>query len=459
MAYASQQAFIRFGLGSRPGDSPLSDPPGALMAQLDGPDPALASGAFAGLPTGLDAMDALRADRLARRQLLLAGEKPDGKFKPKTRALYMRDAGAQLNWAVTTDAAFRERLVWFWANHFSVSINQGETAGLVGPLVREAIRPHVTGNFTAMVLAVERHPAMLRYLANDVSIGPESPAGRRTGRGLNENLGRECMELHTVGLAAGYSQADVTSMAKILTGWSVAGSQQGGDVTGFRYRPMTHEPGPQTVMGHSFDGGEAAGIAALTFLSRHPTTYRMLARQLATHFVADQPPEAAVNRLANALANSGGELMPAYAALVRSPEAWEPLGKLKTPQEYMVSVLRAAPIPDRPGNLRGNPPGNPPLNLPGVLNRLGQPLWGAPLPDGWPDQAAAWAGSDAVMSRIDWAYTYAGRLDGSAARPEEVASAALGPLLRPATLGAVQRAGSQREALALLFASPEFQRR
>ena len=447
MAYASQQAFIRFGLGSRPGERVSGDPRGALMAQLKGPDPALASTAFAGLPTGRDAIDALRADRLARRQLLLAGEKPDGRFKPKTRALYLRDASAQLNWAVTTDAAFRERLVWFWANHFSVSTNQGETAGLAGPFVREAIRPHVTGNFTDMVLAAERHPAMLRYLANDVSIGPDSPAGQRTGRGLNENLGRECMELHTVGLAAGYSQADVTGMAKILTGWSAAGSRQGGDSTGFKYRPMTHEPGRQTVMGHSFDGGEAAGIAALTFLSRYPTTYRMLARQLATHFIADQPPEAAVDRLAGALADSGGELMPAYAALVESPEAWTPLGKFKTPQEYMVSVLRAAPAD------------GPPVNLPGVLNRLGQPLWGAPLPNGWPDQAAMWVGSDAVMSRLDWAYTYAGRFDGSGVRPEEIADAALGPLLRPATLGAIRQAGSKREALSLLFASPEFQRR
>jgi uncharacterized protein (DUF1800 family) len=302
-----------------------------------------------------------------------------------------------------------------------------------------------------MVLAVERHPAMLRYLANDTSIGPDSKAGLKTGRGLNENLGRECMELHTVGLEAGYTQTDVTNMAKILTGWSVAGTQGGGDATGFKYRPFTHEPGAQAVMGQSFDGGEQAGIDALTFLSQYPTTYRLLARKLVTHFVADTPPDAAVERIAAALLETGGDLAAASAALVDLPAAWVPLTKLKTPMEYVVSALRAAPPP----------PGPQPVNYPGVLNRLGQPLWGAPLPNGWSDQAADWDGSGAVMSRVDWAYTYAARFDNGdmGVQPADMAHAALGPLLRPATASAIASAGSRREAVTLLFASPEFQRR
>jgi uncharacterized protein (DUF1800 family) len=256
------------------------------------------------------------------------------------------------------------------------------------------------------------------------------------------------MELHTVGLAAGYSQEDVTSMAKILTGWSVAGTPQG-DATGFKYRPLTHEPGPQTVMGQRFEGGEAAGVAALTYLSRYPTTYRLLARKLAIHFVADDPPVASVRRIAAVLAETGGDLAAAAAALVDLPAAWVPLTKLKTPMEYVISALRAVP------------PGQPPVNYAGLLARLGQPLWGAPLPNGWSDQAADWDGSDAILSRVDWAYTYAGRADNgdSGAQPADIANAALGNLLRPATAAAIAVAGSRREAVTLLFASPEFQRR
>ncbi len=448
MDVGSVQAAIRFGLGAGPGGGGGADPRGALKAQLEGPDPGLASGAFAGLPTGLDAVDALQADMAARKAALRA--KLPGSFAPKSRGLYLADVAAQFGWAATTTADFRERLVWFWSNHFTTSVMQGQTAGLIGPMIREAIRPHVSGNFTDMVLAAERHPAMLRYLNNAESIGPDSVAGERTGRGLNENLGRECMELHTVGLAAGYTQADVTAMANILTGWSVAGSAGGGDATGYRYRPRLHEPGARMVLGHRFDGGEQAGIDALTFLSRYPTTWRLLARKLVTHFVADQPPPAAVDRIAAVLRETQGDLGAASAALVDLPQAWTPLTKLKTPQEFVVSTLRAAPPPD-----------GKPLNYPGVLTQLGQTPWGAPLPNGWPDQAATWAGSDALLARIDWAYSYAGRFDHGVAGPQPaaLADAALGPLLRPATAAAIGTAGSRREAVTLLLAAPEFARR
>jgi uncharacterized protein (DUF1800 family) len=457
-AAQSAQARIRFGLGARPGDKPLDDPRGALKAQLQGPDPAQASGAFDGLPTGLDAMDALHASRLALKARRLAGLPTQG--PDINRPLYLNDVTAQLGWASTTDADFRERLVWFWTNHFTVSILQGNTAGLVGPMIREAIRPHVNGNFTDMVLAVERHPAMLQYLMNAESVGPHSRVGLATGRGLNENLGRECMELHTVGLKAGYSQADVTAMANILTGWSDAGSADGGSPTGFKYRPMTHEPGPQTVLGRQFDageqaGGEQAGIDALTYLSRYPTTYQLLARKLVTHFVADDPPPEAVATIAGVLQETGGDLAAAAAALVDLPQAWVPLTKLKTPLEFMVSVLRAAPPPESP------PAAAKPPAYVAVMNQLGQPVWAAPLPNGWSDQAATWAGSDAMMARIDWAYSYAARFAHPAAStvPADIAQAALGKLLTPNTAQAIAGAATRRDALTLLFASPEFQRR
>jgi len=444
------QSLIRFGLGAGPNDKPQSDPRGALKAQLRGDDPGLASGAFDGLPTGLEAMNAQKADDAARKAFLAAGKPAGQKPQAQRKSLFKADLDAQIGWACNTTAGFRERLVWFYANHFSVSFMQGNTVALIGPMIREAIRPHVNGNFTGMVLAAERHPAMLRYLNNEESMGPDSDAGIRKGKGLNENLGRECMELHTVGLAAGYTQADVTSMAKLLTGWSVAGAQGGGDATGFKYRPQMHEPGPQIVLGQSFDGGEQAGIDALTFLSRHPAAYRMLAAKLVTHFVADQPAPEDVARIAAVLMDTGGDLAAAASALVDLDAGWAPGRKLKTPQEYIVSALRAAPAED-----------GEPVDYFGVSMQLGQPFWGAPLPNGWPDQAANWDGSDAILSRIDWAYTYAGRFDNGAAGPQpaDVAAAALGPMLRPATSDAIAHAGSRREALTLLFAAPEFQRR
>jgi uncharacterized protein (DUF1800 family) len=448
MDNASAQALIRFGLGAGPNDQVSGDPRGALKAQLQGPDPGEAAGAFAGLPTGRQAVDTRRADQVALQALLKQGVPVKGNFKPA--GLDKQDVAAQMGWAVTTPASFRERLVWFWFNHFTVSKFQGETAYLIGPMIREAIRPHVNGNFTDMVLAVERHPAMLLYLMNAESIGPDSPVGLKTGKGLNENLGRECMELHTVGLAAGYTQTDVTNMAKILTGWSAAGTAGGGDATGFKYRPFFHEPGPQTVMGQTYDGGEQAGIDALTFLSRYPTTYQLLAAKLVTHFVADDPPPDAVAQIANVLRETGGDLGAASAALVDLPQAWTPLTKLKTPFEYVLSAVRAAP-----------PPGPPPILYNEIMLQLGQPLWGAPLPNGWPDQAAVWSGSDAIIARINWAYTYAARFDNgdTGVQPSDIAGVALGPLLRTETATAIASAGSRREAITMLFASPEFERR
>jgi len=448
MDKAAAQASIRFGYGPGPNDNLSGDPRAALKAQLLGPDPGLAAGQFATLPTGQNAVDAVRADAIARKAILLQGLPLEGHFKSQSSAMFKQDAAAQIAWACTTPAAFRERLVWFWANHFSTSVSQNECGAMIGPMLREAIRPNVTGNFTDMVLAVERHPAMLRYLDNDASIGPDSPAGRRMKRGLNENLGRECMELHTVGLKAGYTQADVTSMANILTGWSDAPSAQGSDSTGYKFRPFAHEPGPQTVLGQTFDGGEQAGIDALTYLSTYPTTYDLLATKLVTHFVADDPPPGAVARISGVLRDTNGDLAATSAALVDLPQAWHPGSKLKTPFEFYISSLRAAPPPA----------GQPAPDPVGILSGLGQPVWNAPLPNGWPDQAADWSGSDAILMRIDWAFTYTARFaDGPS--PADIAHAALGPLLRPATERAMATAGSRREALTLLFASPEFQRR
>ena len=362
--------------------------------------------------------------------------------KSRSAALFKAQAAAQLGNAVTTPAPFRERLVWFWSNHFAVSRRQGQCAAVAAAFVEEAIRPHVTGRFADMVLAVMRHPAMLLYLDNAGSFGPDSPVGQKTHRGLNENLARECMELHTVSPPAGYTQADVTSFAKILTGWSV---DLKADPPGFRYRPLAHEPGVQTVLQQQFPPDEAGGVAALEFLADHPATHRFLATKLVRHFVADDPPPDAVRAIEAVLRDTRGDLGAASAALVTLDDAWQPLTKLRTPMDFVIASVRALDVP--------------PDQIPmlGILGGLGQPLWTAPAPNGWPDRAADWAAPEAMLRRIDWASGFAGRIGSRDV--VEIADTALGPLLRPETREAISRAGSRRDAMTLLLTSPEFQRR
>ncbi|MGI4953116.1 MAG: DUF1800 domain-containing protein [Janthinobacterium lividum] len=438
MDQAAVIAAIRFGLGSTPGrqtegERPAADPAQWLQQQLVAPAPAPA-------PAGsvADAFEALRQDREQR----TAPDRPPG----QARALFRDETAALLRHAVVTTTPFHERLVWFWANHFTVSIRRGEVAPLVGAYVREAIRPFVTGRFADMLLAVMRHPAMLLYLDNVQSAGPRSPAGTRQQRGLNENLARECLELHTLSPASGYSQADVTEFARILTGWSVERREA---PVGFRFRPRLHEPGGKTLLGRTFPEGEQGGVEALRWLAAHPATHRHLAQKLVRHFVADAPPAEAVRRIEGVLRDTDGDLGQAAAALVRLPAAWAPLTKLRSPQDTVVAAIRAAGLagtaPDVAGLVSGPAAG------------LGQPVFNAPFPIGWPDMAGDWTGPEAMMRRIDWAYGLANRPDMP--EPMQLAENALGPLLSTGTATEIRRAGSRRDGITLLLASPEFQRR
>jgi uncharacterized protein (DUF1800 family) len=424
-------ALVRFGLGRRGSEPVPPDPDAWLRTQLRGPD----SPELPNPPSTAAGLAALREDRRNRR----------APGQSRSRALFRQDATAQLANALTTQTPFRERLVWFWTNHFTISLRRGQCAAVAGAFVEEAIRPYVAGRFVDMLLAVMRHPAMLLYLDNAGSVGPDSPAGQRGKRGLNENLARECLELHTVSPAAGYTQADVTNFARVLTGWSI---DLRADPPGFRFRPLAHEPGEQIVLGRQFPPGEEGGVAALHFLAAHPATHRFLATKLVRHFIADDPPEDVVRHIAGVLRDSNGDLGSAASALTTPAAAWQPQTKLRTPLDYMVATLRALdappPLPDQP-------------YLIGALAGLGQPMWTAPQPDGWPDRAADWAGPEALLRRIDWAYAVAGRLN--VPDPAWVAETSLGPLLQPATLEAMRRAGSRRDALTLLLTSPEFLRR
>jgi len=429
MDLRAPHAMIRFGLGRKPDDTLPNNPAEWLAAQVEHLGPVPAGGA-----TVAEAMAASALDRTEPR--------PPGE-PSRARQMFRTEAQALIDLAITTDAPFHERLVWFWANHFTISLRRGIIAPLIGAYVRDAIRPHVTGKFGDMLLAVMRHPAMLLYLDNAGSTGPASAFGLKQRRGLNENLARECLELHTCTPAAGYTQADVTEFARVLTGWSV-GRQQ--EEPGFRFRPALHDPGAKQVLDQSFPEGEQGGVEALAFLAAHPMTHRHLAAKLVQHFVADAPPPDVVRTVEGALRDTGGNLGAAAAALVREPAAWQPLAKLRTPWDYLLAAVRAS----------GLPPDNRPDML-GIMAGLGQPVFNAPFPIGWPDAAADWAGPEALLRRIDWAYGFAGRAQLPEA--EALADTALGPLLSNATLNEVRRAGSRRDAVTLLLGSPEFQRR
>jgi uncharacterized protein (DUF1800 family) len=295
-----------------------------------------------------------------------------------------------------------------------------------------------------MMLAVMTHPAMIMYLDNQQSFGPDSVAGRKQKKGINENLARECLELHTVTPASGYTQADVTAFAEVISGWSIELNQS---PPGFRFRPFGHQPGPKTVLGQTFPEGEQGGRQALAFLAAHPATLRNLATKLARHFVSDTPPRDVVAHVERVLHDTQGDLKAATLALIARPEAWQPLTKLRQPSDFVLAVLRAL---DLPTDKR-------PPDVGGIMTGLGQQMLFAPLPNGWPDTAADWSGPEAVMRRIDWVYGVTGRAPNMDA--EQIADTTLGPLLSEGTKLAMHRAGSRRDALTLLLASPEFNRR
>ena len=440
MDLRTAHALVRFGLGAIGNQPPPANPSAWLLNQLrqpESPPPAASLGAAslgaASLATTAEGLTALRADR------------QDKTFGPESpsRALYRAQGLAAMARAVTTTTPFRERLVWFWTNHFTISLRRGQCAAVAGAFVQEAIRPHVTGRFEDMLLAVMRHPAMLLYLDNAQSVGPDSVGGQRSQRGLNENLARECMELHTVSPAAKYTQEDVTAFARILTGWSIEVKD---DPLGFLFRPRIHQPGEQIMMGRRFPDGEQGGIEALRFLANHSATHRFLANKLVCHFVADTPPPSAVRHVEDILRDTRGDLGAAAAGIVGLPDSWTPGGKIRTPLDLMVASFRTLEVPADP---------SPPFL--GILAGLGQPLWTAPAPNGWSDLAADWSGPEAMMRRIDWAYAVSGRIGDR--DPSAIAEATLGPLLRPTTQVAMTHAASRREAMTLLLTSPEFQRR
>ena len=450
---AAAIAVTRFGLGAKPGElaAARGDPRGWLQAQIR--------------PTGADQPETPAPDAAARlvefrdyQRQKRAAELAHQDFDPvkEVRKLILADTGADFlaraQLAATTDAGFRERWTLFWCNHFTVSASKAQVATLVGPFEAEAIRPHVFGRFEDMLVASSSHPAMLLYLDQAQSVGPDTMAAMYLSRGgkqagLNENLAREIMELHTVGVEAGYSQADVTEFARAMTGWSIGGLQEP-DAGKFRFRPAAHEQGVRTVMGKSYaQAGAEQALAVMKDLAANPHTAHHVSLKLARHFVADDPPPALVARLQRTFQGTHGDLAEVARTLVLAPEAWSPEAlKFKTPYEFLVSAWRAA--------------GASPAALPqlAVLNALGQKPFSAPSPKGWPEEAEVWCAPDAVIKRMAWAQNLAAQ-SLSGRDPVQMASDALGARLTSLVATAIKRAETREEGLAILLMSPEFQRR
>jgi len=364
---------------------------------------------------------------------------------------FRAEALARLQRGLIADCGFTERLVVFWSNHFCISANKGGLARMwAGSFEREAIRPHVLGRFGDMLKAVEQHPAMLFFLDNQQSLGPDSRAGQNRNRGLNENLAREILELHTLGVGGGYSQDDVTSLARIITGWTYAGRQgQLGAPGTFVFNANAHQPGAHRVMGKIYDAnGVAQGEAVLADIARHPSTAKFIAGKFARHFVADDPPPALVARLADVFIKSDGDLKAMATALLDSDEAWKaPQTKMRSPYEFLVAAGRLlAQIPNDPARYLGG------------LNVLGQPLWSPAGPNGFPDSNAAWAAPEGMKLRLDISAQIASRLaDG--VDPRDLLELVAADAASSETRRTIERAESRQQALALLLMSPEFQRR
>jgi len=468
-------AANRFGLGARPGELAAigGSGPDWLRAQLDGPAPQIPGDGLQSSASILaQVYDLRRTLRAARLGAAPGGGDGGGaaagaaaaigavkKLGQLVRPIYVAEAGARFRESVTTDRPFVERLTHFWANHFAVSADKSVVPALAGSYEREAIRPYVLGNFNDMLLATERHPAMLLYLDNQMSMGPDSRAARGIARrnpdrktGINENLARETMELHTVGVDGGYTQTDVTVFSQVLTGWSLAGPDSwrtGAQPGTFLFRAAMHEPGSKVILGKRYpDTGYDQGVAVLRDLASRPATARFIATKLARHFIADDPPAAAVERVAAAFSESGGDLPTVYRALIQSPEAWQqPVAKYKTPSDFVVSAYRGLELPVKADKA--------PV---GLFQLLGQRIWAPGSPAGWPDRSEDWDGASELLKRIEWADAVGQRV-GSRRNAMELAPQLLGGGLSTATREAIARAASGAQGIALMLVSPEFMRR
>ena len=471
MAVETAIALNRFGLGARPDAAPLANAKRWLIDQMAKFDPRPA--AISALPPRSELITAIKDLRVENRERKAAkaegadaAEMQFNEYRKALRDQYVAAVDARLGVALASRQDFAERLVHFWANHFAISIDKIVTVGLAGNFEFEAIRPHIFGRFADLLKATSWHPAMLLYLDQAQSIGPNSMLAQRIGQrsnreiGLNENLAREILELHTLGDRTAYSQADVTEFARAMTGLTVGGlgERRLQRILGSDTRPgegifvdALHEPGRRMIVGRSYaQSGAEALDAILSDLATHPATARHIATKLARHFVADDPPPALVQRLEANFLKTGGDLAALYRTLIEAPESWTGSGaKFKSPWEWTISALRALGIEAIPGREQA---------AVALFNQMGQPVWKPGSPKGYGDIAADWAGPAGLMRRVETAGRFA-KLADNRVDARKLAPSILHGALSPMTAEHIARAESPEQGLALLLVSPEFLRR
>jgi uncharacterized protein (DUF1800 family) len=357
----------------------------------------------------------------------------------------VRIAEARIEAAVDTKQPLHERLVHFWFDHFTVSSLVGGLSGAADLYENEAIRPHIFGNFRDMLGAVTKHPLMLVYLDNVVSVGPNSSYGQERGKGLNENLARELMELHTLGVDGGYTQADVRALAKILTGWTVTPIEHA-DPIQLRFLANRHEPGEKLLLGRTIpEGGQAELETALDMLASSPKTARHIARKLAAHFIADDPPENVVSVIEQRFIETGGDLKAVTRALIEHPASWNPdARKVLLPEDWSVALARLAGM----DGARAAP------ILQTATTSLGQRVYGAPSPKGWPDSVGAWLTPETVIARASWALKI--MEEWSVETDPRLLVTSYGFVEGEDAVRAITGAPSRSDGLALIAASPRF---
>jgi uncharacterized protein (DUF1800 family) len=481
-------ALFRFGLGARPGDRERVGEPRAWLRRQIRPEAAL-DVSLSKLPS-------------SKERIREAAALDYAEVKRRSPIRYEEERRARAEVSYSTASPFAERWVRHFSNHFTVSTTAGATLRVIGAFEREVVRSHAFGRFADMLVESSRHPAMLLYLDNTRSVGPDSTfvkqaavsEGRGPGRrdpakrgnfrfdprdpsrkspGLNENLAREILELHTLGADGGYGQEDVRALAMIITGWTV--DQRAEYDGGFRYEADRHQPGKKTLLGRAYGEGVEEGERALRDLAAHPSTARNVARRLAKQFRVDD--RAAVATLEARFRESGGDLAAVARTLVDLDAAWAGSPVIAAPDDWLTVLVRATGIgtevaerPERRGGRGsrgavqgggGAAVGPMATRAPFVeaLRTLGQPTWGAPSPEGWPEDEASWAGPEQLVRRIEVASSLAAIAAGRGGDALGAALQALGPLLPEARRRAVDRAGDRTTALTLCFLAPEVLRR
>jgi len=444
-------AAHRFGVGAAPGelDALGIDAPALLYGQTFDRQAALArwSCPFDSSLQSMRRLVALRDSRSAQPGINILGL-----FRRDARQALPQAIEERMWQAVESATPFLERLVWFWSNHFAISASKRPVAPFAGAFEREAIRPHILGSFADMLLAVEHHPAMLIYLDNVFSIGPNSRMGKRSsaGGGLNENLAREILELHTLGVDGGYDQGDVESLAHIITGWSIPAVRRDRGAPpddAFYFSAVAHEPGPKTLLGRRYaENGEQEGIDALRDLAMEEATARHLATKLARHFVADTPPPEMIARMISAYLDNDGSLGAMTRAMITDPRAWShECLKLRQPAELIAAAARGLTLRRSGQDVLAD----------GLTTLDHRPLL-ATSPKGYDDRTTAWSGPEAVVLRVEWCGQAAARSPLLMA-PEAFAADVLGPLAGTETLAACAMAPGRQAGFAIALASPDFQ--